>query len=134
MKGNTYYAISAEQLLIEAQAVLDEHVTSSGTGRCLGCDSPGPCWRREGAVAVFSRSLRLPVRQPGASRPGLINARLVAGRLQTDPAISPPVAVASTAKPDPGGVPPVPTRLPSALWGCGTPPNPGSASAKGLLR
>ena len=77
MKGSTYYAISAEQLLIEAQAVLDEHVTSSGTGRCLACDSPGPCWRREGAVAIFSRSLRLPVRQPGASCPELINARRI---------------------------------------------------------
>jgi hypothetical protein len=65
MEATTYYAISAEQLLIEAQAVLDEHVTSSGTGRCLACDSAGPCWRREGAVAIFSRSLRLPVRQPG---------------------------------------------------------------------
>jgi len=81
MKGSTYYAISAEQLLIEAQAMLDEHVTSSGTGRCLTCDSPGPCWRREVAVAVFSRSLRLPIRQPGASRPELINARRIATSL-----------------------------------------------------
>ena len=77
MEATTYYAISAEQLLIEAQAVLDEHVTSSGTGRCLACDSPGPCWRREGAVVIFSRSLRLPMRQPGASRPELINARRI---------------------------------------------------------
>ena len=42
MEATTYYAVSAEQLLIEAQAVLDEHVTSSGSGRCLACDSPGP--------------------------------------------------------------------------------------------
>ena len=77
MKATTHYAISIEQLLIEAQALLDEHVTSTGTGRCAACDSPGPCWRREGAVAVFSRSLRLPIRQPGASRPELINARRI---------------------------------------------------------
>jgi hypothetical protein len=45
MEATTYYAVSAEQLLIEAQAVLDEHVTSSGSGRCLACDSPGPAGR-----------------------------------------------------------------------------------------
>ena len=78
--GVTYYAISAEQCLIEAQAILDEHVTSSGTGHCLACGSPAPCWRRESAVAIFSRSLRLPIRRPGASRPELINARRVPGQ------------------------------------------------------
>lgn len=77
MSGNTYYAVSAEQLLSQAQTTLDEHVTSSATGRCLACDSPGPCWRRESAVVIFSRSLRLPVRQPGASRPELVGARRV---------------------------------------------------------
>jgi hypothetical protein len=75
--ANTYYAISAEKLLNDAQATLDDHVTSSVSGRCLACGSPGPCWRRENAVAVFSRSLRLPVRQPGASHPELVNARRV---------------------------------------------------------
>ena len=69
----TYYALSAEQLRA-AQATLDEHVTSSATGRCLACGSPGPCWRRENAVVIFSRTLRLPARRPGASRPELINA------------------------------------------------------------
>lgn len=77
MTGDTYYAISADRLLSRAQAVLDEHVTSSATGRCLACESAGPCWRRESAVAIFSRSLRLPVRRPGASRPELLNARRV---------------------------------------------------------
>lgn len=80
MDGNTYYAVSAAGLLNHAQQVLDTHVTSSATGRCLACDSPGPCWRREGAVAIFSRSLRLPARRPGASRPELINARRVTDR------------------------------------------------------
>jgi hypothetical protein len=76
--GNTYYAVSASDLLSTAQAILDEHVTSSGTGRCTACDSPGPCWRRESAVVIFSRSLRLPLRRPGASQPALINARRLA--------------------------------------------------------
>ena len=85
MAGNTYYAISAERMLIEAQATLDEHVTSSATGRCLACGSPGPCWRRENAVVIFSRTLRLPSRRAGASRPELVGAvrvgprRLLAG-------------------------------------------------------
>lgn len=73
MSGNTYYAISAAQLH-SAQTVLDEHVTSSATGRCLACDSLGPCWRRENAIVIFSRTLRLPNRQPGATRPGLVGA------------------------------------------------------------
>ena len=77
MEDNTYYAASAAGLLSAAQRVLDTHVTSSGTGLCLACGSPGPCWKREGAVAVFSRSLRLPSRLPGASHPELINARRV---------------------------------------------------------
>lgn len=77
MEGTNYYAASAEMQLGEAQRILDAHVTSSATGRCLACGSPGPCWRRESAVAIFSRSLRLPTRCPGASRPELINARRV---------------------------------------------------------
>ncbi len=72
--ANTYYAVSAEGLLKQAQETLDLHVTSSATGRCLACGSPGPCWRRESAVVIFSRSLRLPMRQPGASRPELVGA------------------------------------------------------------
>jgi len=77
MRENTYYATSAGGQLVEAQRILDVHVTSSATGHCLACNSPGPCWRRESAVAIFSRSLRLPIRTPGASRPELINARCV---------------------------------------------------------
>ena len=78
----TYYATSADQQLGQAQRVLDTHVTSSATGRCLECGTLGPCWRREGAVVVFSWTLRLPTRQPGASRPELINARrMLAARL-----------------------------------------------------
>ena len=74
MAGNTYYATSAEDRLGEAQAILDEHVTSSATGRCLACDSLGPCWRRENAVVIFSRTVRLPTPTPGATRPELVGA------------------------------------------------------------
>jgi len=70
----TLYA-SADQQLAIAQQVLDEHVTSSATGRCLACGVLGPCFRRETAVAVWSRSARLPSRVPGLSRPELVNAR-----------------------------------------------------------
>jgi hypothetical protein len=73
----TYYTMSADQQLDRAQRVLDTHVTSSATGCCLECGTVGPCWRRESAVVVFSRTLRLPTRQPGASRPELINARRI---------------------------------------------------------
>ena len=75
--STTYYATSAEQQLSEAQRVLDTHVTSIATGRCVRCGTLGPCWRRENAVVVFSRTLRLPTRQPGASQPELINARRI---------------------------------------------------------
>jgi hypothetical protein len=65
----------AEHELAAAQRVLDEHLTDSHTGRCRGCGAPGPCWRRETAVAVFSRYARLPRRVPGLSRPELVGAR-----------------------------------------------------------
>jgi hypothetical protein len=73
----TYYAAHADRLFADAQHVLDTHVTSSATGRCLACDTYGPCPRRENAVVIFSRTLRLPRRQPGATRPALIGARRV---------------------------------------------------------
>lgn len=62
-----------------AQAILDEHVTLSGTGRCRQCGCAGPCPRRENAVVIFNRGLRLPSRRPGASLPQLINARCITG-------------------------------------------------------
>jgi hypothetical protein len=72
----TTYTGEREQLAI-AQQVLDEHITSSVDGRCLKCGVPGPCYRREAAVVVFSRFLRLPRRIPGLTRPELIGARRV---------------------------------------------------------
>lgn len=61
-----------------AQNVLERHAVSSADGRCLGCRSTGPCAQREAAVLVFTRTLRLPSRRPGATRPELIGARRVA--------------------------------------------------------
>jgi len=77
MTGTTYYAVTADEQLAEAQRVLDTHVTSSATGRCLVCGTFGPCYRRESAVVIFSRTLRLPRRLPCATRPELFGARRV---------------------------------------------------------
>jgi len=72
MTTTTYYGGTAEQQLSEAQHLLDTHVTSSADGRCLVCRTPGPCPRRETAVSIFSRTVRLPRREPGATRPEAI--------------------------------------------------------------
>ena len=77
MTATTYYAMTADDQLAEAQRTLDTHITSSATGRCLACGTLGPCWRRETAVSIFSRTLRLPRRHPGATRPELVGARRV---------------------------------------------------------
>jgi hypothetical protein len=78
MTAITYYAMTADAQLAKAQRILDTHVTSSAHGRCIECGQPGPCAVRETAVVIFSRTLRLPLRRPGATRPELISARLVA--------------------------------------------------------
>jgi hypothetical protein len=72
----TVYGGEAQQLSI-AQQVLNEHVTSSTTGRCGACGAPGPCFRRETAMAVFSRSRWLPRRIPGLSQPERLGLRRV---------------------------------------------------------
>jgi hypothetical protein len=81
MTATTYYAMTADEQLGEAQRVLDTHITSSATGRCLACGSLGPCHKRENAVVTFSRTLRLPRRKPMATRPELVGARLVGAGL-----------------------------------------------------
>lgn len=77
MTGTTYYAMTADEQLAEAQRTLDTHATSSANGRCIKCGTPGPCYKRETAVVIFSRTYRLPRRRPGATRPELIGARTV---------------------------------------------------------
>ena len=68
----------AERQLAEAQAVLNLHATSSATGLSGVCGIPGPCFRCDTAMSVFSRYHRLPRRIPGLSKPELIGARRVA--------------------------------------------------------
>jgi hypothetical protein len=77
MTTRTYYAASAGDRLAGAQQVLDTHITSSATGSCLACGLRGSCPDREGAMVVFSRSLRLPHRHPGATRPELVGLRRI---------------------------------------------------------
>jgi hypothetical protein len=77
MTATTYFALRADEQLTAAQRTLDTHITSSATGRCLACGSFGPCYKRETAVVIFSRTLRLPRRLPGATRPELVGARRV---------------------------------------------------------
>jgi hypothetical protein len=78
MTARTYYAVTAEERLAEAQRVVDRHVTSSATGLRLACGIPALCPERERAVAIFFRALRPPLRRPGATRPELVSARRVA--------------------------------------------------------
>jgi hypothetical protein len=63
-------AVAADrELLSKARRLLDAHVTSSVTGRCLACGTPGPCYKRENAVVIFSRTLRLLPHQPARPEP-----------------------------------------------------------------
>ncbi len=81
MTATTYHAMAADDQLAEAQRTLDVHTVSS-TGFCVECKILGPCRPRELAESIFFRSLRLPRRHPGATRPELLGARRVgAGRL-----------------------------------------------------
>ena len=73
----TTYAGMHDQLQA-APGVLDRHATSTATGLCVTCRIPGPCSRREPALALFSRLSRMPTRTPGLARPELIGAQGVA--------------------------------------------------------
>ena len=81
MSATTYYGTTAEEQLAVAERVLVEHATGID-GRCGRCRTLGPCYRRETALSVFSRTLRLPRRAPGASRPELLGAK-TAGTAKT---------------------------------------------------
>jgi hypothetical protein len=78
MTTHTYYAANAGERLAGAQQTLDTHITSSATGSCLACGLRA-CPDREAAMVVFSRSLRLPRRHPGATRPELVGLRRIDG-------------------------------------------------------
>ncbi len=59
----------------QAQAVLDRHAVSSADGLCVTCKVLGPCREHEAAAKVFTLSVRLPQRRPGATRPELLGAK-----------------------------------------------------------
>jgi hypothetical protein len=63
--------------LDHAQVMLQRHTVSSADGLCVACHVPGPCGQHEIAAKIFTLSLRLPRRVPGATRPELVNARRV---------------------------------------------------------
>lgn len=76
MTVTMYHAVAADrEPWAEARRVLDAHVTSSVTGRCLVCGTPVPCYKRENAVVIFSRSLRLLPHHAYAARPETISTR-----------------------------------------------------------
>lgn len=64
-----------EHQLWSAQRLLDIHVISSSDGRCLGCGQLGSCRPRQHAAAIFSQTLRLPQRTPGATHPERVGLR-----------------------------------------------------------
>ncbi len=74
--GNTYYAAVAQGRIEAALEVVQEHVTSAWTGRCLACHQPGPCDTRVDADDTLHRYRRLPKRTPGASLFGSANRPL----------------------------------------------------------
>lgn len=74
------YGGAATDQIDNAQEVLDQHLVSSVTGRCMVCGVLGPCQRRETAAALFFVSRWLPRRRPGATRPELVGARRIDGR------------------------------------------------------
>ena len=73
MSATTYYAAAAVEQLAAAQRDLEAHAVSSA-GYCLTCCVIGPCRLRVVAESVFARSMRLPRRRPGHTRPELLSA------------------------------------------------------------
>ena len=60
-RPSVYYGTTTTDQLSLAAAEIDKHATSNVDGRCAACRLPGPCPRRETAVAIFSRYHRLPL-------------------------------------------------------------------------
>jgi hypothetical protein len=67
-----FYGTTAGRQLDTAQAEIGRHATSRVDGLCVTCGVPGPCPRRETAIAIFSRYHRLqdpPVSAAGTTAP-----------------------------------------------------------------
>jgi hypothetical protein len=76
----TYRGTAVVDPLLTAQRILDVHIISCASGRCVVCGSARTCAARDQAMAAFARAARLPSRRPGASHPELLGARRVVAR------------------------------------------------------
>jgi hypothetical protein len=73
---SVYVGQSGLHQVASAQRALDVHVVGV-TGRCLGCGAEAPCAVNEAAAQAIGRYGQLPRRRPGASRPDLVDTRLL---------------------------------------------------------
>lgn len=71
------HAAPARDEIDEAVSILDTHITSSGTGRCIKCGVFGPCPTRTQGLMVMTRALWLPRRKPGVTQPELVGAKRI---------------------------------------------------------
>lgn len=69
MTVTTRYEPTDDGQLAAALRLLNTHATSTVDGRCVACGAPGPCYRRETAVVIFSRALYEPGPTPESGRP-----------------------------------------------------------------
>ena len=68
----TYRSAVAVDELDQAQAELQQHLTADAGGRCRTCQEAEPCRARNALTATILRHGRLPRRQPGRTRAGLL--------------------------------------------------------------
>jgi len=65
MSGTTYLSAAVLKHVGQAQAELNQHLTTRLDGRCLVCGGLEPCQPRQIAEQTLARYGRLPVRVPG---------------------------------------------------------------------
>jgi hypothetical protein len=69
------YTSSSKMSFESIQEIVDVHAISSSNGRCVTCETKGPCGPRSDALEELARWHQLPRRRVGATRPELVNAR-----------------------------------------------------------
>lgn len=74
----TYRASHALDDLGQAQAELYDHLFADAGGRCTTCHQMEPCTARTALTAVILSYGRLPKRQPGRTKAGLIRRQVSA--------------------------------------------------------
>jgi len=79
MTVTTPYETTDDGQLAAALRVLDAHATSTVDGRCGACGTPGPCYRRETAVVIFSRALHAHRPRKGIGGPLMFGAHRPGG-------------------------------------------------------